>query len=183
MSTIKLNEMIDTAMGKSRTLRGAMLAGYWEEIVGKAYNHSELMDFKEKIIYIKVGNSSFLHYMSMNKKKYIEKMNYFLKGDYVENIIFRLGKINLENKFKLEEMKKQHEEAKIEKIEIKDFQTEKMTLEESIDYLSKLSKEREEYALSKGYKRCIECKSIFMGSDETCPSCQGIPIQTVINKN
>ena len=180
----EIDTMIESAILKSNTLRGAMLVGYWENIVNKAHSHSEVIGLKDKTLYIKVGNSSFLHFMNMKKDEYIEKINKFLNGDYVEKIVLKLGKINIENKFQLEQLKKEFEEKKIEKIIIPDvYKTESMTLEESIKYLAKMSKEREKYALSKGYVKCEKCKSIFLGIEKLCPKCRGVIEKTALNKN
>ncbi len=179
----QMNNMIESALVKSNTLRGAMLVGYWEEIVGNTHTYSEVAGIKEKILYVRVGNSSVLHHMNINQKNYIEKINHFLKGDYIEKIVFKLGKINIEQKLELEKLKKDFQESKVEKRIIpKEYQVEKLNLEESIEYLAKESKKREEIALTKGYIKCKKCKSLFSGKGNLCPSCKNQLLQIVLEE-
>lgn len=184
MRIVNMEGMIEEAMKKSKTLRIAMLVGSWEEIVGKFYKVSEIIGVKENTLYVKVESSSYLHYMNGKKIEYIEKINKFLGNDYIKNIIFKIGKIDIEYKFQLEKMKKEFQEKKEEKIVIPEkFQVENKSIEDSIKYLKRLSKNREKILLEKGYKKCIICGSIFLGNTKICDRCRGIPIQTVINKN
>ncbi|NME36327.1 MULTISPECIES: DUF721 domain-containing protein [Fusobacterium] len=184
MRIVDMEGMIEEAMKKSKTLRIAILIGSWEEIVGKFYKVSEIIGFKDDVLYIKVESSSYLHYMNGKKVEYIEKINQFLGNEYIKNIVFKIGKINIEYKFQLEKIKKEFQETKDEKIIIPEkFEVENKSIEDSIKYLKRLSKNREKILLEKGYKKCNICGSIFLGSGNICDSCRGIPIQTVINKN
>lgn len=184
MKIVEMDNMILEAMKKSSTLRTAMLIGKWEEIVGKVHKISEIIGAKEKVLYVRVESSTYLHFMNMKKYEYIKKINEYLKGEYIDNIIFKTGKINIENKFEIEKLKKEYEnKIKDKRIIPKEYETEKMSLEESIKYLSRLSKKRERYLLEEGYSKCKNCGSIFLGKRDFCDKCMGIPIQTVINKN
>lgn len=184
MKIIEIDNMIFEAMKKSNTLRVSMLIGNWEEIVGKVHKISEIIGIKDKILYVRVESSTYLHYMNMKKYEYIEKINRYLQGEYIKNIVFRTGKINIENKFEIENLKDEYaKKIKDKRIVIKNFETEKMSIDESIKYLSKLSKKKEEYLLREGYSKCKECGTIFLGNRDLCDKCMGIPIQTVINKN
>lgn len=184
MRIVDMESMIGDAMKKSKTLRIAMLIGSWEEIVEKFYKVSEIIGIKQKTLYVKVESSSYLHYMNGKKIEYMEKINKFLGNDYIENIIFKIGKIDIEHKFQLEKMKREFQEKKSEKIIIPNkFEVENKSIEESIRCLKRLSKNREKILLEKGYKKCLICGSIFLGNEKICDSCRGVPIQTVINKN
>lgn len=184
MKIVEMDSMILEAMKKSNTLRTAMLIGKWEEIVGKVHKISEVIGIRERVLFVRVESSTYLHFMNMKKYEYIQKINGYLQGDYINNIVFRTGKINIENKFEIEKLKNEYEKKiKDKRVIPKEYKTEKMSLEESIKYLSKLSKKREEYLLEEGYSKCKECGSIFLGKRDFCDKCMGIPIQTVINKN
>ena len=184
MKIVELDNMIFDAIKKSNTLRTAILVGKWEEIVGKVHKISEVVGIKERVLYVKVESSTYLHYMNMKKYEYIEKINNYFQGEYIINIVFKTGKINIENKFEIEKLKNEYKEKiKDKRIMPETYEIENMSLEKSIEYLSNLSKKREEYLLKEGYSKCKECGSIFLGKRDLCDRCMGIPIQTVINKN
>ncbi len=184
MKIIELDNMILDAIKKSNTLRTSILVGKWEEIVGKVHKISEVVGIKDKVLYVKVESSTYLHYMNMKKSEYIDKINGYFQGEYIKNIVFKTGKINIENKFEIEKLKNEYKEKLKDRKVIPDtYETENMSLEESIKYLANLSKKREEYLLKEGYSKCKECGSIFLGKRDLCDRCMGIPLETVINKN
>lgn len=184
MKIVELDNMILDAIKKSNTLRIAILTGKWEEIVGKVHKISEVVGIKDMVLYVRVESSTYLHYMNMKKFEYIDKINKYFQGEYIKNIIFKIGKINIENKFEIEKLNNEYEEKlKDRRVIPKTYKVESMSLEDSIEYLSNLSRKREEYLLGEGYSKCKECGSIFLGKRDLCDRCMGIPIQTVINKN
>lgn len=109
MKIVEMDSMILEAMKKSNTLRTAMLIGKWEEIVGKVHKISEVIGIREKVLFVRVESSTYLHFMNMKKYEYIQKINEYLQGDYINNIVFRTGKINIENKFEIEKLKNEYE--------------------------------------------------------------------------
>ena len=71
MKIVEMDSMILEAMKKSNTLRTAMLVGKWEEIVGKVHKISEVIGIREKVLYVRVESSTYLHFMNMKKYEYI----------------------------------------------------------------------------------------------------------------
>ena len=174
---ISVKEMIEEAMKKSNTLRISMIKGAWQKIAENLVMKSEPLGIKDGILYVIVENSICLHAMNMKKGKYIEKINRLLKGEYVIDIKYRIGKIDLKAKMERGDNFFPEKEEKITEHKTKD-----MSIEESIKYLTFLSKKREKYLLEKGYKKCKNCGSIFYGKESFCSKCRGEQETVTINK-
>lgn len=177
---VSVKAMIEEAMSKSKTLRLSIIKGSWKNIVGKFALKSEPLGIKEGILFTAVENSIFLHAMEMNKSNYMEKINILLKGEYITDIKYRVRKIDLSFKMEYGHI---FENEDIDNNEITEFKTKNMSLEESIKYLSELSKKREALLLKKGYKKCKNCNSLFLGTEDICPKCRGEKESVTINRN
>lgn len=176
---VSLRKMIENGLTKSSTLRLSMIKGAWVNISENFWLKSEPLSLKNGLLYVIVENSSFLHAMTMKKNVYIYRINKLLRAEYVVDINFRIGKINLKEK------KERGESLELErekKVQVTEFKTKDMSIEESIKYLSKLSKKREAALLKKGYKKCRDCKKIFWGQSDLCPICRGEKENLTINK-
>ena len=176
---ISIKRMIENAVSRSNTLRISIIKGAWPSITGEFGVKSEPLGIKDGILYTAVENSIFLHAMNMKKDKYIEKINRLLKGEYVVDIKYRVRKIDLEGKIKRGEVL-EIPEAKEEKII--EYKTKDMSIEESIKYLAVLAKKREKFLLEKGYKKCLNCGSIFLGNKKLCSKCRGEKENLTINR-
>lgn len=166
---ISVKEMIERAVSKSGTLRISIIKGAWQGITGELSLKSEPLGIKDAVLYVAVENSICLHALSMRKEKYIEKINRLLKGQYIVDVKYRVRKIDLQAKLERGEAFKIFEE-KEEKIT--EYKTKDMSIEESIKYLSALAKKREQFLIKKGYKKCAECGSIFLGKEKLCSKCR-----------
>lgn len=179
---ISIKTMIDRAAAKSSVLRISLIKGAWKSITEELSLKSEPLGIKDGILYIVVENSIYLHAMRMKKKIYISRINRFLKGEYVIDIKYRAGKIDLHSKIQRGEETILINEDSTEK-KIKDYKTKNMSVEESIGYLAGLAKKREEFLLKNTpYKRCRKCRRMFLGIEETCPECRGEKQSVTINR-
>ena len=88
-----IGNMIERAIEKSRRLKEGILKAQWKNITGKLSEKSQVLYIKESVLYVAVENSSILHFMEINKKKYINKVNEILNGNIVNDILFRISKI------------------------------------------------------------------------------------------
>ena len=91
-----IGRMIERAIEKSRRLKEGILKAQWKNIAGKLSEKSQVLYIKENVLYTAVENSSVLHFMEMNKKKYIEKVNEILNADIINDMSFRISKIKEE---------------------------------------------------------------------------------------
>ena len=181
--TQKLNnisEMIDTAVGKSRRLKEGILKAEWEKIVGKICEKCQPDYIKDKILYIRAESPLFIQHLTMEKSKYIERINNYFDEEVVKNIIIRTGKLDenreeyLDKEEKEEEkLEEQHikKEEVLENLNSSDTLKRNLGIMEKIEYLRKIAMEREEYLLSHGYRKCKVCGMLYEGEEEFCKVC------------
>lgn len=170
ISSVK--EMIETAVVKSRKLKEGIVVARWEEIVGKVAKKSNPVGIKDETLYVYVEDSVFLHHMSMNKNKYLEKIEEILKDSYVKDIKFKVGKVNDPLKYDYREVYINNNRNIEENISEESFmKNEELSIEEIVDHLKKMALKREEYLIKKGYKKCKSCGAIFEGEKDYCFPC------------
>lgn len=176
MKIVSVEDMINTGIKKSKTLREAFIKAYWKDIVDKMDVRSEVIKVKEDKLFVKVEGSANLHFMTMKKRIYLKNIDKLLNGGYIHEIVYKLGKINLSNKiqYRVDEFK---ECPKGEEIDFSGY-----SIEERIERLSRVSQEREIFLLENGYSKCIQCGNLFLGKNLRCPKCRGIEDRTVVNK-
>lgn len=166
MDIMNVSEAVEEAIVKSRKLKEGIVRGHWRDIVGKLSKKSEPFWIKEGILYVLVEDSIYLHHMSMNKNKYLKKVQEILKKDYVKDIRFKISKVQSCNYVECIDKKTDEEKKESFISEIKD-----LTLEKKIEVLKKRAKEREEALRLKGYKKCDICGMMFFGEGDTCKPC------------
>lgn len=176
MKIINVNDMISEGIKKSKVLREALIKAYWKEIIGNLYKKSEVIKIKNGTLFVKVDGSANLHFMTMKKIEYIESIKKLLNGNYILNINYRIGKINLNSKIESKILEDKNSEV-VRNIDLSNY-----SFEERINMLSEASKKREIFLLEKGYKKCRKCKNLFLGEWLVCPKCRGEKEKTVINK-
>lgn len=178
---VSIKSMIEQAVSKSRVLRISIIKGAWESIAEELAPKSEPLGIKDGILYTAVENSIYLHAMEMKKELYLSKIRRLLKGEYVIDIKYRVRKIDL--KSKIQRGDNVIVIDKTPKKEIEDFKTKDMSVEESIKYLAKLAKKREDYLLkNSNYKKCRKCGRMFLGLETVCPQCRGEKQTLTINR-
>ena len=141
---VSVKSMIKMAITRSNTLRLSIIKGAWINILDKLGLKSEPIKLKDGMLYVIVENSIFLHAMNMHKNEYIRKINVLLKGEYVIDINYRVGKISITEKFKRGENLNFFEQEEEKEIE---YKTKDMSIEENI--ISNTNKSAN-YAMIKG---------------------------------
>ena len=174
-----ISEMIDTAVGKSRRLKEGILKAEWEKIVGKICKECQPDYIKEKVLYIRAESPIFIHHLTMEKNKYIEKINEYFEEIVVEDIVVKTGKLDENREEYLDreiEEKLPNDEQLIkgedfEQLKSLDVEKRNLGIMEKIEYLRKIAIERERYLLSHGYKKCRVCGMLYEGAEEFCKVC------------
>lgn len=168
-----IGKMIERAIEKSRRLKEGILKAQWKNVVEKLSEKSQVLYIKEDILYVAVENSSILHFMEMNKKKYIIKVNEILNGNTVNNINFRISKIK-ENEI-YDDMYMDNNNLSEEEIsddEYLNIDFSEMDILQRIEHLKKSAKRKELRLQNAGYKKCLNCEAYFKGSEDLCKICQ-----------
>lgn len=185
---------VEAAIGKSRQLKEGVLKAEWPKIVGRLANDSQPEYIKNRVLLITVETPVFLHYFTMNRKKYVDIVNDYFKSEVITDISIRTGVLN-ENRDEymncedeVEEIffEKPQEESKISSDDEQDISGDKNEnysvvkdgdmsasgIFKKIEYLKKIATEREKYLLSHGYKKCRSCGMIFQSDDQSEEFCK-----------
>ena len=171
MELANIKIMIDSAVEKSRRLKEGILKARWQEITEKLFSKSSVLYIKEGTLYIAVENSAVLHYMELNKKKYIKKINEILKNEIIENISFFISRIQVDKE--LYDMYMDDNNLSEEGyFEDEDIDFKHMDISQKIEHLKKAAERREKYLIEKGYRKCRECGALFLGDGELCKVCR-----------
>ncbi len=163
MEIKSVKNAIEEAVIKSRKLKESILKARWSEVVGEMAKKSTPLYIREGILYSLVEGPVFLQHMNMNKNNYLQRANSVLKGEYLQDMRFKVGRIALEEYFHEENVveggdmeicltTKEIEEIRRSSEEIPDPE-----LRERIIHLKEESLKREKYLLKRGYKKCIAC--------------------------
>ena len=181
MTSVK--EIIEEAVIKSKKLKEAMIRAKWEEIVEGLFFKSSPLYIKEGVLYVTVESSVLLQHMYMNKNKYIEKINKTLKGDYISDIVLKVGKIPIEEYFK-DNPESESEVSRADEVEIVLSSDEYKELQKSVSNIEnkqiqdkvlslKIQSLKREKSLTKiGYKYCIECGILHKNPGNLCTICE-----------
>ncbi len=169
MGIMSVSEAVEEAVVKSRKLKEGIIRGHWFEIVGNLSTKSEPLWIKEDTLYILVEDSVYLHHMSMNKNKYLKKIEEILKKVYVKDMRFKVSKVNKGEEYSVSLENKENKEN----FEKKEFISElkDLDLEKKIEILKRKSQEREEALRKEGYKKCNFCGTMFLGEGNLCKPC------------
>lgn len=179
MTSVK--EIIEEAVIKSKKLKEAMIRAKWEEIVEGLFFKSSPLYIKEGVLYVTVESSVLLQHMYMNKNKHIEKINEILKGDYISDIILKVGKIPLEEYFKdnidSESDRPDEIESPISHEEYKELQKsveniENKQIKDKVLSLKIQSLKREKSLMKIGYKYCSQCGILHKNPKSLCTICE-----------
>lgn len=164
-----VSEMIDVAIGKSRKLKEGILKSEWENIVGKICEKCQPDYIKDGILYIRAEGNVFIHHLSLEKGKYIEKINSYFKEEIIRDIVIKTGKLDENREEYLVHEEKKEPEIENESILEKEHQN--FNILEKVAYLQKIAMEREKYLLSQGFKKCKVCGMLFEGEEDFCRVC------------
>ena len=168
-----IGRMIERAIEKSRRLKEGILKAQWKNIAGKLSEKSQVLYIKENVLYTAVENSSVLHFMEMNKKKYIEKVNEILNADIINDMSFRISKIKEEEIYDDMYMDNNNlSEEKVSEDKYLNIDFNEMDISQKIEHLKKSAEKKEQRLLEAGYKKCPEFGAYFKGTEDMCKICR-----------
>lgn len=163
MEIKSVKNAIEEAVVKSRKLKESILKARWNEVVGEVAKKSTPLYIREGTLYSLVEGPVFLQHMNMNKNNYLQRANKILKGNYLQDMRFKVGKISIEEYFHEDNIvggeddeiiltREELEEIRISSMEISDTE-----VRDKIIHLKEESLKREKYLAKKGYKKCTIC--------------------------
>jgi predicted nucleic acid-binding Zn ribbon protein len=83
------------SLGVKTTMKGYSLWGAWREIVGDSVaSNAQPSVIRNRILFIEVSHPTWIQQLQFLKPTLLEKINGFLKEDFIHDIRFRLGKIS-----------------------------------------------------------------------------------------
>ena len=171
-----IGRMIERAIEKSRRLKEGILKAQWKNIAGKLSEKSQVLYIKENVLYTAVENSSVLHFMEMNKKKYIEKVNEILNADIINDMSFRISKIKEEEIYDdmLYMDNNNLSEEKVSEDKYLNIDFNEMDISQKIEHLKKSAEKKDiknvqnAEHISKAQKICAKYAEIKKAEDEVC---------------
>lgn len=179
MEIKSVKNAIEEAVVKSRKLKESILKARWAEVVGEMAKKSTPLYIREGILYSLVEGPVFLQHMNMNKNNYLQKANKLLKGKYLHDMRFKVGKISLEGYFHEDNIVEDEEgeilltSEELEEIRSSSEEISDSKLRERIIHLKEESLKRDKYLLKRGYKKCIACGTPHERSrGELCRICE-----------
>lgn len=86
MTTTTLKTIIMEMIQENSKFKEGYIRANWKEIVGNLENKTSIHYLKDSKLFVKVENSTILHFMQMNSNIYIEKINkLFHEMEFHEN--------------------------------------------------------------------------------------------------
>jgi hypothetical protein len=83
------------SLGIKTTMKGYSLWGAWREIVGDSVaSNAQPSVIRNRILFIEVSHPTWVQQLQFLKPTLLEKINEFLKEEFIHDIRFRLGKIS-----------------------------------------------------------------------------------------
>ncbi|MGL5122939.1 MAG: DciA family protein [Fusobacteriaceae bacterium] len=95
LKILSIKNLIDAALKKSRKLKEIYIITNWSNIVGSLEKKSFPNYLKDKTLHVIVESSTVMHYMILNEEKYIKKCNEVINEDYIKEIRYKIGNLEL----------------------------------------------------------------------------------------
>jgi len=175
---VDVSDLMGTAIIKSRLLKEGILKSEWDKIVGELSKKSFVIILKQGKLFVGVENSIWIQQMNFQKQSIIEKTNEFLGGDYVSEIIFKIGKKDTKDYF-LDE-KERDDSIDLDSVTLTDeeyFQMEEELVGIENDLIKKQTRvvleksyRRKKYLKLHGYKQC-KCGIYYSSIEPMCAIC------------
>ena len=178
INLVNISDLMGTAIIKSRSLKEGILKSEWDKIVGELSKKSFVIFFKQGNLFVGVENSIWIQQMNFQKQSIIEKTNEFLGGNYVNNIIFKIGKKDTKDYF----LEKQETEDTIDLDNISLTDDEYLQMEDELKEIKDIfikkkikiilekSYKRKKYLKLHGFKQC-KCGIYYSSAEPMCAIC------------
>jgi predicted nucleic acid-binding Zn ribbon protein len=89
-----IKQVISKLDTKTHGLRQVIIRTWQDAVEPKAMPHTRPMAIKKNILTIEVDSSTWLYFLSLNKRNILEKMNRALGKKRINDIKFRIGEIS-----------------------------------------------------------------------------------------
>ena len=177
-NVVDVKDLMEVAITKSRLLKEGILKSEWDKIVGELSKKSFVIFLKQGKLFVGVENSIWIQQMNFQKQAIIKKINEFLGGEYVSEIIFKIGRKDTKDYFLGEEKK----ENSIDLNSVTLTAEEYLEMEEELegiknDLIKKQTRvvleksyKRKKYLKLHGYKQC-RCKIYYSSKEPMCAIC------------
>ena len=175
---VDVKDLMEVAITKSRLLKEGILKSEWDKIVGELSKKSFVIFLKQGKLFIGVENSIWIQQMNFQKQSIIKKINEFLGGHYVEEIVFKIGRKDTKDYFLGEEKKENF--IALDSITL--TEEEYLEIEEELegiknDLIKKQTRvvleksyKRKKYLKLHGYKQC-KCNIYYSSKEPMCAIC------------
>jgi hypothetical protein len=175
---VDVRDLMEAAITKSRLLKEGILKSEWDKIVGELSKKSFVIFLKQGKLFVGVENSIWIQQMNFQKQSIIKKINEFLGGDYVSEIIFKIGKKDTKDYF----LKKKERDDSIDLDSVTLTDEEYLQMEEELkgienDLIRKQTRvvleksyKRKKYLRLHGYRQC-ECGIYYSSTEPMCAIC------------
>lgn len=169
---LTMYELVKKQLENNVYLRVNYIKTMWSDIVGKNLSKKTYPIFlKDKVLHIGVESSAWLQQLQLLKNNIIKNINDYLEGVYVEKLVLKVVKdknkeiekeeIEIINQIDIDNIVLSKDDiynikksiSKIENYEIK----------KKIFYIMMKNRKREIYLIEKGYKKCKQCNTLFLG--------------------
>lgn len=175
---VDVSDLMEAAITKSRLLKEGILKSEWDKIVGELSKKSFVIFLKQGKLFVGVENSIWIQQMNFQKQSIIVKTNEFLGGDYVSEIIFKIGKKDTKDYFLNE--KERDDSIDLDSVILtaeEYLQMEEELKEIKDDFIKKQTKvvleksyKRKKYLKLHGYKQC-KCGIYYSSPEPMCAIC------------
>lgn len=175
---VDVSDLMDVAITKSRLLKEGILKSEWDKIVGELSKKSFVIFLKNGKLFVGVENSIWIQQMNFQKQSIIKKTNEFLGGDYVSEIIFKIGKKDTKDYFLKETPKNDSIDLDSVTLTVEEYLQIEVELKEiKDDFIKKQTKivleksyKRKKYLKLHGYKQC-KCGVYYSSPEFMCAIC------------
>ncbi|MEI6857699.1 DUF721 domain-containing protein [Psychrilyobacter sp.] len=175
---VDVSDLMEVAITKSRLLKEGILKSEWDNIVGELSKKSFVIFLKQGKLFVGVENSIWIQQMNFQKQSIIKKINEFLGGDYVSEIVFKIGRKDTKDYF----LEKKEIDEPIDLDNVTLTGEEYLQMEEELrgienDLIKKQTKiileksyKRKKYLKLHGYKQC-KCGIYYSSTEPMCVIC------------
>ncbi|MFH2145492.1 MAG: DUF721 domain-containing protein [Candidatus Omnitrophota bacterium] len=86
-----IEALLEKGAAQRATTQVKILDNWKKIITKKAFRHAQPVLVRNKVLVVVVSNSAWLHQLTLDKEKIIQKINKTLKQQAIDDIRFRLG--------------------------------------------------------------------------------------------
>jgi hypothetical protein len=179
---VEVSDLMEVAITKSRLLKEGILKSEWDKVVGELSKKSFVIFLRDGKLFVGVENSIWIQQMNLQKQVIIEKINDFLGGNYINDLVFKIGKKKTEDYFLDDDDNLSEDDEKMDLDTITLTSEEYLEIEKELeeikgDHIRHMTKgvleksyKRKKYLKLHGYKPC-QCGIYYKSKEPMCAIC------------